>query len=465
MKSSVYLLTIFILILASFLLLISNDITEFFIVMIISVLAYHTLYKNIIRSVKFNSKLIKIYSFSYVISFLFIIWINIVSIQLGGSEAPFMPGDSLGYFELGKEVVKNGIEQNLNAINYIGYPLVLSWIFKFFGSHFIMGLLTNMILLFVNIFLISECVIKITKRPSDYQNTFLTLLLTSTFMSTGFMLMKDIFIITSISLSLIASLNLLNRENLIKNYSLLIVSVIIMSLFRFTFIWAPILIFIITTIKKLKIIKLFPIIAVLLIGGLEIQSNYGKNTQRSFEESIEFATSNNVITRKLDAGSSSTVSNFLFGYDNWSVLKKISFLPITSAFQYIIPFNVYSFDQSLIYPYYFISINYNIIWLFFTGPLLIFSIFNIKRIRKGNRSLVLKITYLGILFYLIPAFIFGGLIPRYAVPFYSLLLPIMAVNLTEIKVSIAYRNKWKRFYLMYFLIASFLFCLYLIFKG
>jgi len=325
-----------------------------------------------------------------------------------------------------------------------------------------MGLLTNMILLFVNIFLISKCVLKITKRPSDFQNTFLILLLTSTFMSTGFILLKDIFIITSITLSLYASLNLLNRQNVIKNYSLIIVSVIIMSLFRFSFIWAPILILITITIKEIKIIKLFPIIAVLIIGGLKIQSNYGTDI-KSIEETIEFATSNNVITRKLDAGSSSTVSNFLFGYDNWSVLKKISFLPITSAFQYIIPFNVYSFDQSLIYPYYFISINYNIIWLFFTGPLLIFSIFNIKKIRKVNSSLVLKITYLGILFYLIPAFIFGGLIPRYSVPFYSLLLPIMAINLTEIKVSITYKKKWNRSYLLYFLTSLFLVSFYLIF--
>ena len=464
MKSEVKTLTIATLILSSLLLFITNGIREVLIIMIIIVLTYSTLYKNIIRSVKFNSKLINIYSFSYVISFLFIIWINIVSIQLGGSEAPFMPGDSLGYFLLGKEVLRNGIEQSLSAINYIGYPLVLSWIFKFFGSHLIMGLLTNMILLFVNIVLISKCVLKITKRPSDYQNTFLILLLTSTFMSTGFMLLKDIFIMTSITMSLYASLNLVNRQNVIKNYSLIIVSVIIMSLFRFTFIWAPILIFITVTTKRIKIIKLFPIIAVLIIGGFKIQSNYGTNI-KSIEETIEFATSNNVITRKLDASSSSTVSNFLFEYDNWSVLKKISFLPITSAFQYIIPFNVYSFDQSLIYPYYFISINYNIIWLFFTGPLLIFSIFNINKIRKGNNSLVLNITYLGILFYLIPAFIFGGLIPRYSVPFYSLLLPIMAINLTEIKESIAYRHKRKRFNLIYFFIISFLLCLFLIFKS
>ena len=149
MKSEVKTLTIATLILSSLLLFITNGIREVLIIMIIIVLTYSTLYKNIIRSVKFNSKLINIYSFSYVISFLFIIWINIVSIQLGGSEAPFMPGDSLGYFLLGKEVLRNGIEQSLSAINYIGYPLVLSWIFKFFGSHLIMGLLTNMILLFV----------------------------------------------------------------------------------------------------------------------------------------------------------------------------------------------------------------------------------------------------------------------------------------------------------------------------
>jgi hypothetical protein len=113
MKSSVHLLTIFILILGSFLLSMSNSITEIVIVMIISVLAYHILYKNINRSVKFNSKFIGIYSFSYVISFLFIIWINIVSIQLGGSEAPFMPGDSLGYFNLAIELLKADVDSIL----------------------------------------------------------------------------------------------------------------------------------------------------------------------------------------------------------------------------------------------------------------------------------------------------------------------------------------------------------------
>ena len=104
------------------------------------------------------------------------------------------------------------------------------------------------------------------KRLEDYKSTFLILILTSSFISTGFMLLKDIFIVTSITLSFYASLNMLNKKNLMTSYVLLILSILIMSLFRVTYIWAPPLIFLIINIKKNKLFK-YALFAILLSVG------------------------------------------------------------------------------------------------------------------------------------------------------------------------------------------------------
>jgi len=455
----------FLLIVSSFLLVSSNDFDELLCVVTLIVFAFNVFYKWSVKRAWKNSRLPVIYSFSFIISFLFILWINITSIQLGSSIMPNMPGDALSYFQIGSELALTDKALTDVSLNYIGYPLVLSWVFTLFGTHLIFGLIINMLVLFFNIFLISECTLKVTKNLKDFQSSFILLLLTASFMATGFLLLKDVFIITSITLSLYASLNLLNNAAAKKNYVILIISVLIMALFRMTFVWVPVAIFILITFNKRNLIKLLPVVITLLILGINVGSKLSLKEDTSIEQDIEFAFSNQVISQRLDSGSTSFISALISGYDNWGIVKKTLYLPITIGIQYITPFNVYDFQQSIEYPYYFISKNYNLLWLLFIGPLALFSILNLFKRSKDLNPLLVKITYFGIVLYILPAFIFGGAIPRYAVPFYSLLLPIMAVNLTAIKSIKTYKKKWYRFVGLYVLTFLILLIMYLFFKG
>lgn len=453
-----------ILIVSSFLLIQTNDLREIIGVITIVVIIFNFLYKWSIKRGR-GTRLPVIYSFSFIVSFLFIIWINITSIQLGSSNSPSLPGDALSYFQIGSELALTDKALIDVSLNYIGYPLVLSWVFSLFGNHLIFGLLVNMLLLFFNIFLISECTYRVTNNLKDFQSSFLLLLLTASFMATGFMLLKDVFIVTSVTISLYASLNLLYKKTAKKNYIILILSVLIMALFRITFIWVPVVIFILITFERRKLIKLLPVVVGLLVLGIYAGSKLSLKKETSIQENIEFAVSNQVISQRLDSGTSSFISALISGYDNWSVVKKFFFIPVTTGIQYVTPFDVYDIQRSIDYPYYFISKNYNILWLIFIGPLVLFSILNFNKKEKRNNTLLLKITYFGILLYILPAFIFGGAIPRYAVPFYPLLLPIMAVNLTKIKTLNLNKKKWYKFMGLYILIFLILLTIYIFFKG
>ena len=202
MNSIVRVIITFALILSGFLMHQINDEKEIFTVIFISIFTYNILYKWVLKRAKLNPNLHLLYSFSYLISFILIIYINNISIQMGTQESPFLPGDSLGYFNLARQLSENKIALLDMPLNYIGYPLVLSWVFKLFGAHLIYGLLLNMLLLFINIFLISELTFKITKNSKDFQNSFIIILLTSSFIAPGFMLLKDSSIITAVTLSL-----------------------------------------------------------------------------------------------------------------------------------------------------------------------------------------------------------------------------------------------------------------------
>ena len=148
------------------------------------------------------------------------------------------------------------------------------------------------------------------------------------------MLLKDIFIVTSITLSFYASLNMLNKKNLMTSYVLLILSILIMSLFRVTYIWAPPLIFLIINIKKNKLFK-YALFAILLSVGLTVGSSY--NDRILFSNETLDIISNDIVSNNLDEGGSSVVAEFLTGYENWGIARKNIYIPITTIFQYVIP--------------------------------------------------------------------------------------------------------------------------------
>ncbi len=441
----------------------TNDSTDCLVATVVVACSYNFLY-SLIEKYSHSNKYIKIiFSVSYLLSYLLILWVNYVSIKLGSQSLPYMPGDGQSYYLAGLELAETSKSLKDVSLNYVGYPLFLSFIFKMLGSSLVFGLIANMILLFINIYLISKATVLATSEEKNFTISFVLLLLTSQFVATGFMLLKDGFVVFSIALTFYASLNIYNEKSQKTNCAFLLVSVLIMSVFRFTLIWVPVLIFLTIISNNRKFVKYFPLALLVLFAGYYF-GNTLSLSDFTFDERLDFALSNQVISSRLDIKESGFVSLLLSGYDNWSLLKKLSFLPITVGIQYITPFDFYNPQHFLTYPYYVISKSYNVFWLIYVGPLALYSIWSFIHRRVKRHSLLSSITFLGVLLYIFPAFIFGGAIPRYAVPFFSLILPQMASCYNQIKQDVFCHRRWRIFYLFYYLIFCLLFVFYTIIK-
>ena len=155
------------------------------------------------------------------------------------------------------------------------------------------------------------------------------------------------------------------------------------------------------------------------------------------------------------------------GYDNKSILNKALYLPVTSFIQYLTPFNFYDFKGSLDYIPFLISTNYNFIWLILIGPVTIFSfgiyILSFNKLLKYN-ELLFYTFLLGITLYLIPAFIYGGALPRYALPAFPLIIPFISYITGQIISQIQLRKRFYHFLSFYYASSLIAVLSYIIFK-
>jgi len=202
----------------------------------------------------------------------------------------------------------------------------------------------------------------------------------------------------------------------------------------------------------------------MVVAGVYLGSVYSLK-ESSIDDRMQSAVSNQVVSKRLDSDSDSFVGALLSGYDSWNVVKKVAFIPVATTIQYITPFNVYNFSNSFNYPYFLVSRNYHVIWLLYIGPLFLFSVYRFLTGRSRFTILLKRITILGLLLYALPAFIYGGAIPRYAVPFYPLLVPLISSTLFQIRFGTRVKAIWRKFQLLYFSLASIAFIVYLIFKA
>jgi hypothetical protein len=139
----------------------------------------------------------------------------------------------------------------------------------------------------------------------------------------------------------------------------------------------------------------------------------------------------------------STVTAVIGGFENWSIPKKLVMIPVLIATQYLTPVNFWATNSD--YAYEFISINMNIIWFIFTGPLFIFAAFFFR----FNEPVQQRMSLTACSFYILMAFIFGGVIPRYAAPVLPLILISIAAASYAIISQKKVRARWLKFYMVY----------------
>jgi hypothetical protein len=163
------------------------------------------------------------------------------------------------------------------------------------------------------------------------------------------------------------------------------------------------------------------------------------------------------ITNNWNTESNNSVTGRLvYGYQNWSIIRKIIYIPIFTTIQYLHPFNVWKINHE--YPWHYIGINFNLIWLLYLGPLVIFSFLNLKKI---NNSIIKKLLIISGLGYVFIALTYGGTIPRYSFPF----IAIFFIGSAYVYSNTPLKRKFKNFLQLYLFLGLVLVSTYLVFKA
>lgn len=356
----------------------------------------------------------------------------------GSDEFPWLvKGDYSSYHDLGMFLAKEGLSTDVlnrsssgtiqigqQGINYIGFPFVVGFIYTFFYQGFITLVLYN--------FLISSLII-VTVGIAAY-NIFKNIVICRQAMVfsgiipvLSFLYMfplKDPTIILGFSLCLLVITNWkLSGRNILL---ILLAAIIFFSMRTFLFLILPAFYYVLFGLSR-KLIAI-TVMSFLLVFFIQSYASLVGNSISvdSFISSLQGGTAYDQWSY---SENKSTVQAVLGNFNTWSPIKRFFALPLLILVQYLMPINFWSFENND-YFYEYIAVNYNLIWLIYFGPLLIFGYMYIKRTES---AFLYRLSMIGLLFYALVAFSFGGVIPRYAAPFFPIFCIIMAKARFDIK--------------------------------
>jgi len=123
------------------------------------------------------------------------------------------------------------------------------------------------------------------------------------------------------------------------------------------------------------------------------------------------------------------VNQLIGGYNDWPYLKKIIFLPVTFLIQFVLPNNFWNLSYD--YPWRFLQRTMMGEWILYFLPLIFITI--LKKGRKLKSNKVIRGVFIWALMSLsISAFLYGGVVPRYGIPFIPFILVVIAyLNTTK----------------------------------
>lgn len=366
-----------------------------------------------------------------------------VSITKGTIDEPFIHGgDGQQYHQIAKQIVSKGlVDIKSMHINYIGYPLVLGFFYKLISPQLITGMLVSLFFALFNIILIAKITLRLTNNVETASKSILLTAICPQLLSTGIMLLKDVFLVMSVALILYGMISLKKEMGIrLLNFTSISIGIVIMFFFRTSILLVPLIIFIFLFIDDIKkSIWITPIIIIIFYFGLQLMETYSpKEISYDRYESQFFET--NIIHEKVEGG---TIKLLMGGYAEWPLGLRILTMPVALIIQYLNPFYFWKTEFIDVYPYYFVISNMNVIWFFWIGLLYIFIIFNFKKIENTTLQ---RILFISLILYSMPAFAYAGAVPRYAYPAYPLILPVCAWTWQQVKDNPLFRKKWLSFY-------------------
>lgn len=311
-----------------------------------------------------------------------------------------------------------------------GYGFMISYIWKITGITIVAPLILNMLLTLLCIIIsgiISERIISYHKKHSSQWISTCAMIMTASicyYITSGTVLLKEATICFGFALCTLALSSLLKKDFSTiskRDLSCFFIGIIILAVIRYSFIFFVIITIILTfnknSIRKTiatQLIMLSICICVLVCTSLYLSSL----EHNSIDNTAEIIGGNDNASFFFSSKYHYIYDQIFGDYFSYPVWKRILCLPISAITQFLIPFP-WNYGRDTIYGY---TLDYAHIaypW-YFIGGLIVYFIF--AAWRKSPVALN-HITIIGIILWLIPAYLFAGTVSRYALPFIPLLIP------------------------------------------
>ncbi len=354
-------------------------------------------------------------------------------------DSPALIYDSNQLYNCAKDIYNNGYN-NITPKVYTGYPILISSIWSITGINIVVPLLINLLFILFSIIIGGM----IANRLIEYKNNacdsaritsiaMLCIAMPPFFLSQGMMVMKEPSIYLGIAMAgyTISPFYTDNSSKAIslKDTIIFIIACFLITSTRLTYIYLLIIGLIIPLIlaykspKTLSYISLLIAISVAFIFIGKIFSPY------NISEHSDFISGENGIGQSYTLTNGDFYHALIGDYMSKSIWFKILLLPISLALQYIIPFpwgftRDISFGYSQIYP------HFSVLWYIVGGLICYYYIF--ISWRKEYRYMLAWGIWV-LICYITPAFLFGGTVPRYALPFITIMAPLAVTVIFSLK--------------------------------
>ena len=308
-----------------------------------------------------------------------------------------------------------------------GYGLIISWVWQLTGITIVSPLVLNMLLILFSIIVSGGIAWRllhgVTSKSGQWIASCAMIMTASVcyFLNSGTLLLKEagvIFAFSLIGFSLISQ----NETSLPKwtDVVLFFIGAVLMAMLRTNYLIMPIVgVAILLRWNKWCIIKASTMLVITVACWIGVSawlySSYSEASEIASKIMSGYGLNNSFFLDNLDHRTYNAIVEGYFDFPWW---KKVLFLPMSAAVQYLIPLP-WGFCDDIQFGYSLAYAHISYPW-YLVGGLILY--FVVCHMRKAPRTLARFIMWGGLM-WLVPAFLFAGTVSRYALPMLPILVP------------------------------------------
>lgn len=345
--------------------------------------------------------------------------------QTSPLEPNLMGSDGQGYFFDAMRLAKVNILENLGEIrsNYLGYQLALAFALSTFGTDLLVGLMLNNIVLLITVSLLAYTTLLATRDPNAAFWAAIAFMLMSRHVYYANALLKEPFLMLGVILTALSFVLLRSRsgESLKALAAVAVAALIFGTMRQPMLVLIPAMLMLLGTnlLRRGWVIMVAGFAGASTLAGLFAQFTTNEFTSESVGK---VATENSILDAALEKGidAGGVVGTIMAGYTAQPLPVRIITVPVPAALQFALPFDFWStkfLDEHILALF---NNNLNIVWYLFVGVWVLYALYAFKRLPDWTLKAMLL---LGTAMFLLIAFTFGGVVPRYSSPYILLMLP------------------------------------------